>query len=313
VVKVEPLAGIPSVLRATSSCAQPWKRSFAVDLKTPEGQGAVRRLAETCAVVLHNLRPGVAERDGLGYTQLAAANPGLVYVHVSGFGTDTSLAARPAYDPLGAALAGVQRAQGGPAEENPPSLVRTPVCDVGAGTVFLSAPAAAAGASPAGTAKTSSSGSSSGRRNRAWYEGGRTCPNWTASRSARALCWLYPAADGWLFLVARTTGPAAFGARVGVRNSSPSLADQPRPRPRFRRRDPVAFIALVRRRLPSARPRRRGRPPGGRGTVAGDPVRHTSPNAAPAPRGATAAPVQSVRRHRSLPNRHRISTDWPVV
>jgi len=210
VVKVEALAGDPFRTAGNVFLAlNHGKRSIAVDLKTLEGQVAVRRLAETSAVVLHNLRPGVAERDGLGYAPLAAANPGLVYVHVSGFGTDASVAERPAYDPLGAALAGVQRAQGGP-EGNPPSLVRTPVCDVGAGT-------AAAVAAIAGLlgrlrhgrgAREETSllriGAAAVAGAALWYDGRPEAPELDRDQyGAGPLCRLYPTADGWLFLVAR--------------------------------------------------------------------------------------------------------------
>jgi crotonobetainyl-CoA:carnitine CoA-transferase CaiB-like acyl-CoA transferase len=250
VVKVEPLGGDPFRTAGNVFLAlNHGKRSLAVDLKTSEGQVALRRLAETCAVVVHNLRPGVAERDGLGYAQLAAANPGLVYVHVSGFGTDASVAGRPAYDPLGAALAGVQRAQGGP-EENPPSLVRTPVCDVGAGT-------AAAVAAIAGLlgrlrhgrgAREETSllriGAAAVAGTALWYEGRPAAPELDRDQyGAGPLCRLYPTADGWLFLVARPDDWPRLRSALGLANDQPpsALADV------LVGRSMVDCLALVRR------------------------------------------------------------------
>lgn len=64
------------------------KRSLAVDLKTAEGKALLLRLVTTADVFLQNYRPGVAERLGVDYGTLAAINPGLVYVSVSGYGED---------------------------------------------------------------------------------------------------------------------------------------------------------------------------------------------------------------------------------
>ena len=64
------------------------KRSVTVDLRRPEGQRLVRRLAREVDVVVENFRPGTLERWGLGYEELSAANPGLVLVRISGFGQD---------------------------------------------------------------------------------------------------------------------------------------------------------------------------------------------------------------------------------
>ncbi|HEX6967724.1 MAG TPA: CoA transferase [Micromonosporaceae bacterium] len=62
------------------------KRSVALDLRTPEGLAAARDLARRADVVVENFRPGTMDRLGLGYAELSAANPGLVYCSVTGFG-----------------------------------------------------------------------------------------------------------------------------------------------------------------------------------------------------------------------------------
>jgi len=62
------------------------KRSLAVDLKSVDGLALVRELARRADVVVENFRPGTAARLGLGYDDLAAENPGLVYASISGYG-----------------------------------------------------------------------------------------------------------------------------------------------------------------------------------------------------------------------------------
>ncbi|QKW10368.1 CoA transferase [Streptomyces sp. NA04227] len=64
------------------------KRSLAIDLKTAEGKALLLRLVASADVFLQNYRPGVAERLGVDHTTLAAINPALVYVSMSGYGED---------------------------------------------------------------------------------------------------------------------------------------------------------------------------------------------------------------------------------
>lgn len=74
------------------------KRSLAVDLKRPDAAALVRRMAAQCDVMIESYRPGIAERLGIGYAQIAAAQPGIVYVSISGFGQTGAMAAQPATD-----------------------------------------------------------------------------------------------------------------------------------------------------------------------------------------------------------------------
>ena len=101
------------------------KRSLAVDLKTDEGRGVLRRLARGADVLIENYRPGVAERLGIGYETLSAENPALIYVAISGFGPDGPYADHPAYDTVIQGLGGFMRAQG----DAQPELVRCIVAD----------------------------------------------------------------------------------------------------------------------------------------------------------------------------------------
>lgn len=88
------------------------KRSLALDITTPEGRDIVQTLARDADVVLENFRPGVAERLGLGYAALAALNPRLVYLSISGFGQTGPRAGDRAYDPIIQCYAGLTEVQG---------------------------------------------------------------------------------------------------------------------------------------------------------------------------------------------------------
>lgn len=104
------------------------KRSIAVDLKSPEGLEVVRRLARTSDVVIENFRPGKAAELGLGYAELAAQNPGLVYCSISGFGQTGPYRDLPGYDFVIQAMSGLMSITGFP--DGPPTKVGVAVGDV---------------------------------------------------------------------------------------------------------------------------------------------------------------------------------------
>ena len=64
------------------------KRSIAVNVKDPDGRRIVHRMAERADVVMENMRPGVVERLGVDYDTLRKANPRLIYLSVTAFGSD---------------------------------------------------------------------------------------------------------------------------------------------------------------------------------------------------------------------------------
>jgi crotonobetainyl-CoA:carnitine CoA-transferase CaiB-like acyl-CoA transferase len=76
------------------------KRSIAIDLKQPAGRDALLRLVKSADVLLYNVRPQAMVRLGLGYDEIAAVNPRIVYAGAFGYGQDGPYAARPAYDDL---------------------------------------------------------------------------------------------------------------------------------------------------------------------------------------------------------------------
>jgi crotonobetainyl-CoA:carnitine CoA-transferase CaiB-like acyl-CoA transferase len=88
------------------------KRSLGLDLKSPQGLEVLLRLASDADVVVQSLRPGTAERLGLGPEALRERNPGLVYATIGAFGRNGPLASEPGYDPLMQAAAGIMSVTG---------------------------------------------------------------------------------------------------------------------------------------------------------------------------------------------------------
>ncbi len=84
------------------------KRSVTLDLRSQEGQDVVRRLAAEADVIVENFRPGTLEDWGLGYETLAAINPKLIMVHVSGFGQTGPYRNKPGFGVIGEAMGGLR-------------------------------------------------------------------------------------------------------------------------------------------------------------------------------------------------------------
>ena len=95
------------------------KKSVALDLRKPEGQAIARKLALAADIVVENFRPGTMEEWGMGYDALAAANPGLVMVRISGYGQTGPYRERPGFGVIGEAMGGLRHVTGTP--DRPPS------------------------------------------------------------------------------------------------------------------------------------------------------------------------------------------------
>jgi crotonobetainyl-CoA:carnitine CoA-transferase CaiB-like acyl-CoA transferase len=106
------------------------KRGIAVDLKSDRGREIAQRLADGADILVENFRPGAAARLGLGYAELSARNPRLIYASISGYGQTGPYASQPGYDAIAQALGGVVSVTGAPDGE--PVRVGTPVADIGA-------------------------------------------------------------------------------------------------------------------------------------------------------------------------------------
>lgn len=102
------------------------KRSIALDLKAAPDLELARRLCERADVVVANFKPGTLERLGLGYESIAAANPGVVYCEISGFG-ERGGRELPGYDPLVQAVGGLMSVTGPPGS---PSKTGVAIVDV---------------------------------------------------------------------------------------------------------------------------------------------------------------------------------------
>jgi len=115
VIKVEPPAGdwgrqmgrACDGQTAISIAYNAGKESVVLDATTETGRDAMRALAAQADVVIQNFRPGVAERLGLGYAALAGANPRLVYLSISGYGSSGPLSGLPAVDTTMQAFSGL--------------------------------------------------------------------------------------------------------------------------------------------------------------------------------------------------------------
>jgi crotonobetainyl-CoA:carnitine CoA-transferase CaiB-like acyl-CoA transferase len=114
VVKVEnpkggdPFRGFAANLYGPTFCAHNrHKRSITIDLTKPEGANVFRRLAATADVLVENFRPGVMDKLGLGYAELAKINPKLIYCAISGFGPSGPYRHRPAYDTVIQSISGL--------------------------------------------------------------------------------------------------------------------------------------------------------------------------------------------------------------
>ena len=104
------------------------KRCIAVDLQQPEGQQIVRDIAATCDVVLQNFRPGVMDKLGLGYDDVRAVNPDVVYCSLSGFGSEGPYRDKSAYDTVIQAYGGLAANQADP-EDGVPVFLRQTAAD----------------------------------------------------------------------------------------------------------------------------------------------------------------------------------------
>ena len=103
------------------------KKSVTLDLRKPEGQAIAKKMASRADIVVENFRPGTMEGWGMGYDALAAANPGLVMVRISGYGQSGPYCERPGFGVIGEAVGGLRYVTGTP--DRPPSRVGVSIGD----------------------------------------------------------------------------------------------------------------------------------------------------------------------------------------
>lgn len=121
------------------------KKSMVLDLKTDEAKATLRALVQSSHVLVENFRPGVMERLGLGYEELAQENPALVYAAIRGFGDPRSgespYAGWPSYDVVAQAMGGLMSMTG--ADRDNPMKTGPGIGDVFAGMMLAFAIVAA--------------------------------------------------------------------------------------------------------------------------------------------------------------------------
>jgi crotonobetainyl-CoA:carnitine CoA-transferase CaiB-like acyl-CoA transferase len=88
------------------------KRSVTLDFRKPEGQALFRRLAAMADIVIENFSPGTMAAWGLGYKDIFAVKPDIIYVSISGFGQFGPLSHRKGFDPVGQAMGGLMSVTG---------------------------------------------------------------------------------------------------------------------------------------------------------------------------------------------------------
>jgi crotonobetainyl-CoA:carnitine CoA-transferase CaiB-like acyl-CoA transferase len=104
------------------------KRSVPLDLHAPADRERAKQLVAGADVLVENFRPGLMDELGLGYEDTSAANPGLVYCSITGFGSAPAAATLPGYDMLVQALGGLMSITGSPDGE--PQKVGVALVDV---------------------------------------------------------------------------------------------------------------------------------------------------------------------------------------
>ena len=117
VIKVEPVSGLGDITRLPSFDKggigafymnnNRGKQSISLDLSQDAGREVIKRLIKETDVFVQNFRPGAIDRLGLGYEDLVAINPNLIYISISGFGPTGPYSGRPVLDPVIQGVCGV--------------------------------------------------------------------------------------------------------------------------------------------------------------------------------------------------------------
>ncbi|MGZ5200673.1 MAG: CaiB/BaiF CoA transferase family protein [Telluria sp.] len=235
VIKVEPPAGdnlrkYPSTLETESRAflgVNRSKRGIAIDLKQPEGLRVLEKLVDEADVLVHNFRPGVPERLGIGFEQLRARRPQLVYCAVTGYGETGPMKDHAGYDQVLQTFTGICTLQG-PAD-GPPQIVYGSVVD------YYAAAMVASGVSAALVERA--------RTGKGQYVGVSLLRSALAMQSARfiwadgepldigrdmrsgGITGIHPARQGYLYLSANTPH---FWQTLCERAGLPELAHDPR-------------------------------------------------------------------------------------
>jgi len=113
------------------------KRSITLDLKEASDRARLLDLARSADIMVENFRPGVVDRLGVGYDQIRAVKPDILYASLSGYGPDGPLAGRPAYDHILQGISGLMAMTG--EATSGPMRVGLPIVDYVAGQALVAA------------------------------------------------------------------------------------------------------------------------------------------------------------------------------
>jgi crotonobetainyl-CoA:carnitine CoA-transferase CaiB-like acyl-CoA transferase len=138
VVHVEPPGGSPLRSQPSYPFIARGKQSIVLDLQDEGDRAVARSLALGADALVETFRPGVVERLGLGYEQLAAENPRLIYGSVTAFGRSGPYASVKGYEALVMARVGALTVSGGMVTREGPAHVSVPFCSYGASQLLLS-------------------------------------------------------------------------------------------------------------------------------------------------------------------------------
>jgi formyl-CoA transferase len=235
VIKVEPPTGdnlrqYPSTLEGENRAflgVNRSKRGIVLDLKQDGDRRILLDLAAEADVLVHNFRPGVAERLGIGHATLEALNPRLIYCVVTGYGETGPLAGRAGYDQVLQAMTGMSRLQG--KAGGPPELTYGSPVDYYAAALVAGGVASAlferersgvgqyVGVSLLRSAMTMQSAR--------MVQGDGERHDVARDMRSGGITGLHPTAEGWLYLSANT---ARFWAALCERTGLAALAAEPR-------------------------------------------------------------------------------------
>lgn len=117
------------------------KRSLTIDISNPEGVRLIKEMLPKCDAICHNFKVGGLDKYGLGYDEIHAEFPGLVYLHISGFGRTGPYAKRAGYDMLAQGMGGLMSLTG-PVDGDPHKVgvgIADVMCGMYATTALLAA------------------------------------------------------------------------------------------------------------------------------------------------------------------------------
>jgi crotonobetainyl-CoA:carnitine CoA-transferase CaiB-like acyl-CoA transferase len=235
VIKVEPPAGdnlrqYPSTLEGENRAflgVNRSKRGIVLNLKQDEDRGVLLGLVGEADVLVHNFRPGVAERLRIDHATLSTLNPRLIYCAVTGYGESGPMAAKAGYDQVLQAMTGMARLQG-PAGGPPELTYGSPVDYYAASLVASGVASALYERERSGVGQyvgVSLLRSAMAMQSARMVQGEGERHDISRDMRSGGITGLHPTADGWLYLSANT---AHFWTALCERTGLAELANDPR-------------------------------------------------------------------------------------